>query len=300
MISKLTSIVFISVFGVVAGCRGPAVSPSNNAAPLSSPVSSPAPSTSSTAPASSSLQAVASSEPPPKDAPETSEVKCPAAEPTVSAEFVPVKLDMEPSKDEGMVGTAEVRGKLPAISKDGRTVAILNNRITWDGKFLFLVLQDVRTGNRTPFMLWTDDKAGKVRLEEAQTALDKTTWQALVPGKIGEDPCASDPTKVDPKALRFKTTEFQFGGDGFKVELMQRTGSTEKKFDLKVRNLPGIMGEGALPNLESGGGCGAWAFLQDGWVSQDNKIYLFELGAFLGGRCGPPITPLEHFVWVAK
>jgi hypothetical protein len=218
----------------------------------------------------------------------------------VNAEFVSVKLEMEPREGEGMDGTAEVWAKLPAISKDGRTLAILDKRETEEGKSLFLVLQDVRTNKRTPFVLWTDVKGRKARLKEAQAALDKTTWQALIPGKIGEDPCASDPTKVDPKALRFKTTDFQFGGDGFTVELTQRTGSIEKKFDLKVTNLPGHMGEAAVPTHEAGGSCGAWAFLRDGWVSQDNKLYLFELGAFLGGRCGTALTPRESFVWIAR
>lgn len=199
-----------------------------------------------------------------------------------------------------MDGTAEVWAKLPAISKDGRTLAILDKRYTEEGNSLFLVLQDVRTNKRTPFVLWTDVQNRKARFKEAQAALDKTTWQALIRGKIGEDPCAPDPTKIDSKALRFKTTEFQFGGDGFKVELTQRTGSTDKKFHLKVGNLPGHMGEAAVPTHEAGGSCGAWAFFRDGWVSQDNKLYLFELGAFLGGRCGPALTPREHVVWIAR
>lgn len=291
MVSKLTNVVLPIALGVVAACRGPAVSPSTNAAPSSNPMP-----LTTAAPSSSSSQASPLPEPPPKDPPTTSKPACPAEEPTVNAEFVSVKLELEPSEGGGMNGTAEVWGKLPAISKDGRTLAILDKRLTDEGTTLFLLLQDVRTNKRTVFVLWTDTTR-KVRLKEAQAVLDKTTWQTLIPGKIGEDPCASGTNKVDPKALRFKTTEFRFGAENYAVKLTQRTGSTEKTFDLKVRNLPGIMGEAAVPTNDVGGNCGAWAFLVNGWVSQDNKVYLFELGAFLGGRCGTAHTPMEHFVW---
>lgn len=229
----------------------------------------------------------------------SSEGKCEAGAPMAEAAFTPVTLRFEQSADAATTVEPEVARRFPVISDDGRTIATLDQRWTIEEEeSLHLVLLDVRTSKPTVFTLWR--KSGlPTRRPQAQRALDRARWQSLIPGVIGGQDCGLSRVAADPHALRFNGVEFQFGGDGAKVELLRRTRAGDSKVPLVVQGRPGRMGQAAVPTQDVGLPCGVWDRLEAAWVSHEGSIYLFKLGGTIGARCGTPPTPVEYSSWVS-
>jgi hypothetical protein len=196
----------------------------------------------------------------------------------------------------------DVARRFPAISDDGRTIAILDERqIVEDegGPRLHLALLDVRTHNLNVFTLWAASKRA-IRRREAQRVLDKARWQSLIPGEIGRDDCGLRGAVVPAvPSLCFNAAEFEFVDMSQGIELLQRTRSGEAKVLVVPEGLPGTMGEAAVQTGDVGLSCGLYDKLEAGWGSQDGRIFLFKLGASLGGRCGRAPTPVEYCSWVS-
>lgn len=302
-LSHWTKAAFPILIASIAACSGgAALSPSSNpktsssAAPSSSVSAAPLSSASAAPLASASAQAPVPPNPPDAIAAAPSnEEKCRPEAPKPDAAFLPITLRIKEPASKEDVGEVEpeVAQRFPAMSENGQTIAIIDTRSTWEeNTSVHLVLLDVKTNKLTPFILWTQSER-PLRRKEAQAALDKTRWQTLIRGEREGIDCPRG-APLERRAVRFDSAEFQFTGDGFKAEVLRRVGSVEKKLPLAMRTLPGRMGEAAVPTRDVGGACGAWAFLSDGWVTQDKKVYLFELGAFLGGRCSTPVLPVEY------
>ncbi len=292
MISRWTKAAFTTSIGVIAACRGAALSPSS--IPLPSSIASPSSIPSPQARVPPSL--------PDGGAPvaPSSDGKCNAGAPKADAAFMPIALRFEQRPDGTTTVEPDVARRFPAISDDGRTIAILDERDSIDvGASLHLAILDVRTHKLALFTLWAAS-ARAIRRREAQRALDKARWQSLIPGEIGSDDCGLRGAVVPAlPALRFNAAEFQFVGMSQEVELLRRTRSGEAKVTVAPHGLPGTLGQAAVPTGDVGASCGLWDHLDAGWVSQDSRIYLFKLGASLGGRCGPAPTPVEYCSWVS-
>jgi hypothetical protein len=220
----------------------------------------------------------------------------------VNAAFTPVVLRLEQRPGGTTTVEPDVARRFPAISEDGRTIAILDERANIEeegGPSLHLAILDLRTHKLAVFRLWARS-ARAIRRREAQQALDEARWQSLIPGEIGGEDCGlRDAVAPALPALRFSAVEFQFVGMDQGVELLRRTCSGEAKVVVVPAGLPGMMGEAAVPTGDVGLSCGRYDTLEAGWVSQDGRIYLFKLGAILGGRCGRAPTPVEYCSWAS-
>ena len=228
----------------------------------------------------------------------SSDGRCDAGPPKADAAFAPVALRFEQRPDGTTRVEPEVARRFPAISDDGRT-SPPRRAGERRGRSQPAPRHPRRRTTNRPCSR-SGQAARAVRRREAQRALDKARWQSLIPGEIGGDDCGLRGA-VAPAlpALRFDAVEFQFVGMGNGVELLRRTRSGEAKVVVVPHGLPGKMGEAAVPTGDVGSMCGLWDHLAAGWVSQDGKIYLFKLGAMLGGRCGPAPTPVGYGSWVS-
>ena len=289
--------------GFLTGCSG--AEP-----PLTKMTQKPVPSSAVPVPSQTpSSQSSAQAEVPPKQlAVEPKEVpaeaeNCAFKVPQVNADFLPITLRYEKNPKGELEVAAEVWQLFPALSKDGRTVAIIDSRSNIDvGDRLYFVTIDIQTNKQSVLTLWSSEKH-KSQQKEAQKVLDKTSWQTMVPGETVGEACRAKEPEVEKYTVRFAAADFFYVGEGIEW-VLQRRSRTEKgresRLEFKIRGLPGLMGQSAVPTNDYGGSCGGWALLDEGWVSQDGKVYLFKFGAFLGGRCDQWPAPVEYQTWISR
>ena len=213
--------------------------------------------------------------------------------PKIDAAFSNIALVLESRPGEPPGIAPALRRRFPALSEDGRRLAVLDERESDSGASLHLVVLDARSDTPHVFTVWTASRGeDRSRLSKAQSTLDSTRWQSLVPGDSG-------PSDRRPDVVPFADADFLVveGLHTETVKLIRRTRLGESPVQLRSHGLPGRMGQAAVKTNDVGAGCGAWDYLDEAWVSQDGRTYLFRLGGTIGGRCGTSPVPLEYHAW---
>lgn len=192
---------------------------------------------------------------------------------------------------------------LPAVSQDGKTVALLSvdaEDFTAHPMTTLAFYSVERGGLEMSFLLFDGSPPAsgselaqwrplnKQALALAQARLDKTTWRSLAEGRHPEHACEGTQwAPLDHEREHrdgwINTRAVRFDAESLDVEL---TSSSEENpvFSVRVRAKDGrVIMKRLTPSLPLGATCGLWGNALEAYADRSVGILLLHLPAIIGG-----------------